>query len=182
MQRFPLKQEADAPKEVGQVYREFQVGMGFPEVPNFIRVQGTAPGMLAGTWGLVKNILLQGRLPRSTKELIFVAIAVDRECNYCRDAHTACCRILGVEDSTIQAVMEGLSEKLPDRIRDILLFAVKCAAGPHQLDDDDFARLRQQGLDNEQILEVIATASMAVYAITIADATMLDTDAMYSTI
>ncbi|WP_372719560.1 carboxymuconolactone decarboxylase family protein [Novipirellula sp.] len=182
MQRFPLKHEADAPKEVEQIYRDFQLGMGFPGVPNFIRVQGTSPRMLAGTWGLVKNILLEGNLPRSTKELIFVAIAVDRECNYCRDAHTACCRILGVEDRTIRAVMEGLSEELPDRIRNILQFAVKCAAGPHELQDEDFASLRQHGLDSEQILEVIATASMAVYAIIIADATMLDTDAMFASI
>ncbi|EMI21445.1 Alkylhydroperoxidase AhpD core [Rhodopirellula maiorica SM1] len=136
--------------------------------------------MLAGTWGLIKNILLDGSLPRSTKELIFVAIAVDRECHYCRDAHTACCRILGVEDSTIRAVMEGLSEELPERIRDILRFAVKCAAGPHQLRDEDYDSLRQQGLDTEQILEVIAAASMAVYATIIADATLIDTDAMFA--
>ncbi|TWU21669.1 Carboxymuconolactone decarboxylase family protein [Novipirellula galeiformis] len=179
MQRFPLRQEADAPQEVGQVYRDFQHGMGFPEVPNFIRVQGTSPGMLASTWALAKHILLEGSLPRSIKELIFVAIAVERQCKYCKDAHTACCRILGVEDSTIRAVMEGLSEELPDRIRVIIQFAVKCATGPHELTDEDFASLRRQDLDNEQILEVIATASMAVYAITIADATLLDTDAMF---
>ncbi|GAA5504761.1 peroxidase-related enzyme [Novipirellula caenicola] len=180
MKRFPLNQEADVSNEVEQIYRDFQRGMGFPEVPNFIRVQGASPCMLAGTWGLVKNVLLEGRLPRSTKELIFVAIAVDRECHYCRDAHTACCRILGVEDATIRAVMQGLSEELPDRIRDILQFAVKCAAGPHQLKDEDFARLRQHGLDSEEILEVIAAASMAVYATIIADATLIDSDTMFA--
>ncbi|WP_040764668.1 carboxymuconolactone decarboxylase family protein [Novipirellula maiorica] len=180
MQRFPLRQEADVSNEVGQIYRDFQLGLGFPELPNFVRVQGASPRMLAGTWGLIKNILLDGSLPRSTKELIFVAIAVDRECHYCRDAHTACCRILGVEDSTIRAVMEGLSEELPERIRDILRFAVKCAAGPHQLRDEDYDSLRQQGLDTEQILEVIAAASMAVYATIIADATLIDTDAMFA--
>ncbi|WP_404307802.1 carboxymuconolactone decarboxylase family protein [Neorhodopirellula lusitana] len=182
MQRFPLRQEAETTEEVGLIYRDFQRGMGFPEVPSFIRVQATSPGMLAGTWGLIKNILLEGALPRATKELIFVAISVDRECKYCRDAHTACCRILGVEENTIQAVMEGLSEELPDHIRDVLQFAVKCSSGPHQLTDEDFATLRRHGFDDEQSLEVIATAAMAVYAITIADATMLDSDKLFSSV
>ena len=72
MPRFPLIQEADAPDEVGQIYHGFQRKMGFPEVPNFIRTQGASPSMLAGTWGLVEHVLLEGSLPRSTKELIQV--------------------------------------------------------------------------------------------------------------
>ncbi|MCM2374166.1 carboxymuconolactone decarboxylase family protein [Aporhodopirellula aestuarii] len=179
MQRFPLIEEADAPPEVRQTFRDFQVGMGFPEVPNFIRIQGTSPGMVTGTWELAKNILLRGKLPRSTKELIFVAIAVDRECGYCRDAHTACCQMLGVENNIIWAVMKGLTEELPNPIREIIQFAIKCADGPHNLNQEDFARLRRQNLDSEQILEVIATAAMAIYSITIADATLLDTDEMF---
>lgn len=181
MPRFPLIHETDAPNEVGEIYREFQQKMRYPDVPSFIRTQGASPSMLAGTWGLVEHVLLEGSLPRSTKELIFVAIAVNRECNYCKEAHAACCRVLGVEDSTIQAVMEGLKGNIPDHTRDILLFAVKCGAAPEELNDEDFASLTRHGLDKEQTLEVIATAAMAVYATIIADATMLEADAMFAT-
>ena len=76
MSRFPITLESDAPNEVvGQLYRDIQRKMGFPEVPNFIRTQGASRSMLAGTWGLVEHVLLEGQLPRSTKELIFLAIA-----------------------------------------------------------------------------------------------------------
>ncbi|WP_372896484.1 carboxymuconolactone decarboxylase family protein [Stieleria sp.] len=183
MPRFPLIHETDAPDEVTEIYRDFQREMRFPDVPNFVRTLGASHSTLAGTWGLLKHVLLDGRLPRSTKELIFVAIAVKRECEYCKEAHAACCRVLGVEDNTIRAVMEGLKDdapEIPDHTRDILRFAIKCGATPEQLNSEDFASLAQHGLDNEQTLEVIATAAMAVYATIIADATMLDIDAMYA--
>ncbi|QDV42819.1 Carboxymuconolactone decarboxylase family protein [Stieleria neptunia] len=183
MPRFPLIHETEAPDEVTEIYRDFRREMRFPDVPNFIRTQGASHSMLAGTWGLLKHVLLEGRLPRPTKELIFVAISVKRECRYCAEAHAACCRVLGVEDSTIRAVMEGLKgdvPDLPDHTRDILRFAIKCGATPENLNNDDFASLTRHGLDNEQVLEVIATAAMAVYSTIIADATMLDVDDMFA--
>jgi uncharacterized peroxidase-related enzyme len=180
MPRFPLIQQTDAPKVVQKIYGDFLQKTGFPDVPNFIRTQAGSPAMLAGTWGLLEHVLLEGKLPRSTKELIFVAISADRECHYCKEAHAACCRLLGVEDSTIQAVMDGLKGDIPDLTRDILQFAIKCGASPEKLNDEDFACLLRHGLDREKILEVIATAAMAVYATIIADATLIETDAMYA--
>lgn len=180
MPRFPPLQDSDAPAEVEQIFRDFRCKMGFPEVPDFIRTQGSSPSMLAGTWGLLQHVLLEGRIPRSTKELIHLAVAVDRECNYCREATVACCRMLGIEESTIQAVTEGLKGEIPAHIRDILLFAIKCAAAPEELNDEDFASLAQHGLERDQILEIIVTAAMAAYTTIIADATMLEPDAMFA--
>lgn len=179
MARFSPTEESDASQEVGNLYRDFQHKMGFPDVPAFIRIQGASPSMLAGTCGLVENVLLEGCLPRPTKELIFLAVAEDRECDYCKEAHAACCRMLGVDQETIDAVSNGLKGKIPDHIREVLLFAIKCAAAPEELDDDDFASLTQHGFDREQTLEVIATAAMAAYTTIIADATMLETDPMF---
>lgn len=180
MPRFPLTQEADAPRQVRDIYRDFTRKMGFSGVPNFIRTQGASPGMLAGTCSLVEHILLEGRLPRSTKELIFLAVAADRECNYCREAHAACCRMLGIDEVTIQTVKSGLSGDIPQHTREILLFAIKCASAPEELSDEDFGSLRRQGMDEQQILEVIATSALAVYTTIIADATMLEPDAMFA--
>ena len=180
MSRFPLTKQADADSEVAEIYGEFCDRMGFPEAPNFLQVQGIAPSVLAGTWGLLQHVLLEGELPRATKELIFLAVAMDRECEYCQEAHAACCRLLGIDDGTIRAVMDGLKGDLDEDIRNILLFAIKCSNAPQELNDEDCAMLREEGLDTAQILEVIATSSLAVYATTIADATMIDKDAMFA--
>jgi AhpD family alkylhydroperoxidase len=36
------------------------------------------------------------------KELMFVAISVDRGCRYCDAAHVACCRMLGVNPAVLE--------------------------------------------------------------------------------
>ena len=182
MPRFPVAPESEVSQEVEHLYHDFQTKMGLPCIPNFIGTQGASQAVVSGTWGLIEHVLLEGSLPRSTKELIFLAVASDRECSYCKEAHAACCRMLGVEDSTIEAVTAGLKGDIPDHIRDILLFAIKCAAAPEELDDEDFESLKQRGLNREQTLEVIAASAMAVYATIIADATMLEVDAMFAEI
>ena len=182
MPRFPIISEAEATQEVAEIYRDFRTKMGFPEAPNFMRTQGTAPSVLAASWGLVEHLLLEGDLPRATKELIFLAVAMDRECDYCKEAHAACCRMLGVEESIVQAVQEGLRGEIPEYTRNILLFSIKCATAPQELSDEDFSILREDGLSTEQILEVIAVSSLALYATTLAEATLIESDAMFAQI
>lgn len=177
---FPLTTDADASTDVARIFRDFQHTLGYPDVPNFVRMQGSAPSVLNGTWGLIQNVLGQGLLPRSIKEFIWVTIAINRECNYCEKAHIACCRLLGVDERTIELLRQGLKDELPDKIRDILQFATRCAKAPQELRDEDFAKLNRHGLVNEEILEVIATTSAAVYASIIAEATNIETDAMFT--
>lgn len=181
MPRFSLISEGVAPQEVVQIYHRFTQKMGYPDVPSFIASQGGSPTMLEGTCSVVESLLLKGALPRATKELIFLAVAADRECEYCKEAHAACCRMLGVEDETIEVVRSGLQGKLPEHIREILLFAIKCAAAPQELTEEDFAHLRKHDLTQQQILEVIAISALAVYATIIADAMLLEPDKMFST-
>lgn len=180
MPRFQQVPKSEASPEVQNVYRHFIEKMGFPDVPSFISTQGAAPAMLSGTCSLVEHLLLEGTLPRATKELIFLAIAADRECAYCKEAHAACCRLLGVEDATIEVVSNGLRGDLPDPIRDVLLFAIKCARAPEELSEEDFGYLRQHDMTQQQVLEVIAISALAVYATIIADATLLEPDAMFA--
>ncbi len=180
MPRFPQIPATEAPPEVHKIYHRFAEKMGFPEIPSFITTLGGSPALAAGTACLIEHLMLEGSLPRKTKELIFLAVSADRECEYCTEAHTACCRMLGIEDEMIEAVRNGLSGELPDAIREILLFAIKCAAAPEELTEEDFGYLRRQDLTQEQILEVIATSALAVYATIVADATLLQPDAMFA--
>ena len=182
MSRFPLTEESSAPEDVKDTFHDFRVKMGLPGTPNFLRAQASAPSVLAGTCELLEHVLLEGRLSRGTKELIYLAVAVDRECSYCTAAHTACCRMLGIDDETIDAVTAGLKGDLPEHIRDLLLFAIKCASAPQELTSEDFASLERHGMDREEALEVIAMSAAAVYATIIADATLLEPDAMFAQI
>jgi uncharacterized peroxidase-related enzyme len=182
MPRIPVLSPSDAPSESRAVYDEFHVRMEFPAPPNFIMTQGHAPNVARGTWELVRNVLVTGEIPRWTKEMIFVAISKDRQCRYCTAAHVACCRMLGVNPSTLNALVRDVGSIKDERLRTMILFAVKCSRDPQSLTEEDFTGLRRAGLKQSEIVEVIAMSALAVYANIIADATAMDDDEMFTTL
>lgn len=144
--------------------------------------QGHSLHVARGTWELVRNVLVGGEIPRWIKEMAFVAISKDRACRYCTAAHIACCRMLGVETGTLEQLVRDINA-IPDaKVRDIVLFAVKCSKNPQGLLDGDFAKLYDHGLNTAQVMELIAMAAFAVYANIIADATCMNADKMFASI
>jgi uncharacterized peroxidase-related enzyme len=180
MAHLPTLEHDAAPKEVVEVYHDFQRRMGFPDAPNFIKTLGHSLAAARGTWGLVQNVLVGGVLPRTLKEMMFVAISRARACRYCEAAHLACCRMLGIEPAELEQLVSQVSDISPPKARDIILFGLKCAGDPQSLTDEDFAGLRRHGLAQSEITEVISMAALAVYANIVADATGMPADEMFT--
>ncbi len=179
---IPILEPQHASKEVAAVYDEFHKRMSFPAPPNFIMTQGHSETVVRGTWEAVKNVLVVGRIPRWLKEMMFVAISNDRGCRYCTAAHIACCRMLGVRREFMEQLVSDVS-KLPDpKVRDMILFGLKCSRNPASLTEQDYETLRGHGLDQAEIVELIAMAAFAVYANIIADATAMSLDEMFNTL
>jgi uncharacterized peroxidase-related enzyme len=124
-------------------------------------------------------VLVRGSLPRTLKEMMFVAVLRDRNCRYCEAAHLACCRMIGVDPATMNALVSDVDTVTPPNTRDLLKFAVKCARDPQAIGDADLATLRAHGLTQAEIVEAIAMSALAVYANTIADAVGVDADGMF---
>jgi len=156
--------------------------MSFPSAPNFITTQGHSPTVARGTWELVRNVLVSGALPRWLKEMMFVAISDDRNCLYCKAAHIACCRMLGIDSQALNQLIVDYKSILDIKTRDIVTFGVKCSRTPQGLLETDFAVLRSHGLNSAEIMEIIAMSALAVYANIIADATAMEPDAMFNTL
>ena len=182
MPRIPIVPPEEASSEVKTVYADFSKRMTFPGPPNFIMTQGHSPSVARGTWELVRNILVEGEIPRWTKEMIFVAISKDRGCSYCTPAHLACCRMLGVNAETLEHLVSDVSSIADRKVRDMILFALKCSKNPQGILDGDLAKLYRHGLSRSQVMEIIAMAALAVYANIIADATAMEPDEMFSMI
>ena len=172
----------EAPKEVQDVYEEFSRRMNFPGPPNFIMTQGHAAPVATGTWALVRNVLVTGKIERWIKELLFAAISKDRNCQYCAAAHIACCRMLGVNPELLYTMVKDIKSIGNLKLRDILLFGLKCSREPQKLAEADYETLRQHGLSQAEILELIAMSGLAVYANIIADATGMERDTMFDTV
>ena len=182
MPHIPVLPPEQAPEESKAVYDEFYRRMSFPAPPNFITTQGHSPTAARGTWELVRNVLVSGEIARWKKELIFVAISHDRQCHYCEAAHLACCRMLGVDPGTIERLVRDMT-MIPDPVlRDMVGFAVKCARDPQSLDNSDYHVLKDRGLSQSAIVELVAMSALAVYANIMADATAIEPDKMFSSL
>jgi uncharacterized peroxidase-related enzyme len=179
MPRLPVVKPSEASKDVQTVYEEFYRRMSFPSPPNFIMTQGHSYGVARGTWELVRHVLVTGEIPRWTKEIIFVAISRDRGCRYCEAAHIACCRMLGVDAVTMNQVISDVNSISDFKLRQMILFALKCSQLPQEFEESDFERIRNIGLKESEIMELIAMAALAVYANIIADATAMLPDEMF---
>ena len=182
MSHIPLLHFNDAPNDVKDLYEDFGRRMSFPSAPNFIMTQGHSLTVTQGTWDVVRNVLVSGKLPRWVKEMIFVAISRDRKCHYCEAAHTACCRMLGVDRQLLESLVRNVNEMADNKARDMILFAVKCSRTPQEMTATDFEKLRQHGLGHTEVIELIGMSALAVYANIIADATAMEADAMFETI
>jgi len=169
-----------APDSVRAVYSDFYRRMSFPAAPNFIKVQGHSPSAVQGSWDLVRNVLVMGKIPRYVKEMLFVAISKKRGCSYCEAAHVACCRMLGVDQKLLHRLVSDIGGMADYRLRDMLLFGLKCASEPRAINEGDFGVLRRHGLDDSEIVELIAMSALAVYANIMADATAVPPDAMFA--
>jgi uncharacterized peroxidase-related enzyme len=182
MPHIPILKPDEASNEVKNIYEEFHRRMSFPSAPNFIMTQGHSSTVARGTWEVVRNVLVTGEIARWIKEMMFVAISKDRGCQYCTAAHMACCRMLGVQPALLEALVRDVGS-LPDpKLRDMILFAIKCSHDPQSLTERDYEQLRQHGLKQSEIMEVVAMSAFAVYANIIADATAMDPDDMFDAI
>jgi alkylhydroperoxidase family enzyme len=89
---------------------------------------------------------------------------------------------LGVNPEMLESLVRDI-DHIPDpKLRDMIRFSLKCSRNPQGLTDRDYATLRERGLSQPEILEIIAMSALAVYANILADATAMESDGMFNTL
>ncbi len=96
---------AAAPEEVRAVYEDIMRTRGVEDVNNFWKYLANEPRMLKHVWESLKEIMGQGALDPVVKELIFVAVAITNNCEYCRVSHMAQARAKGATDEMLNEMI-----------------------------------------------------------------------------
>ncbi|MEL6374395.1 MAG: carboxymuconolactone decarboxylase family protein [Pseudomonadota bacterium] len=94
----------DASPQVRAIYEDIMTSRGLDDVNNFWKYLANEPRMLAHTWGALKEMMADGALDARTKELIYVAISITNNCEYCMASHTAAARAKGATDAQLNEV------------------------------------------------------------------------------
>jgi uncharacterized peroxidase-related enzyme len=102
----------------------------------------------------------KGRLPLRERELIGVVVSAENGCGYCEMNHLrGLSRALKDSVRARRIALDHHTVDLSARERGIAELALKITRDPKTVEPADFDRLRDLGMDDEEILEVIEMAS-----------------------
>ena len=105
MATLGLIEYKDASPEVRAVYNDIMATRKTDWVNNFWKALAHDPATLRRTWESIKQIMGEGPLDRVTKEMIYLAVSVTNQCNYCIASHTAAARKAGMTDRMLSELM-----------------------------------------------------------------------------
>ncbi len=89
----------EAVPEVRAVYDEIMAARGTDWVNNFWKALAVHPSTLRRTWDAVQAVMAPGALDVRTKEMLYLAVSIANNCEYCIHSHTASARRAGMTDA-----------------------------------------------------------------------------------
>jgi AhpD family alkylhydroperoxidase len=105
MATLGLIEYKDASPEVKAVYDDIMATRKTNWVNNFWKAIAHDPVTLKRTWEDIKQIMAPGALDALTKEMIYVAVSVSNQCDYCIASHTVSARKKGMTDEMFKELM-----------------------------------------------------------------------------
>ncbi len=95
----------NAKPEVRAVFEDIMATRQTDDVNNFWKVLANDPVSLRRTWESIKEVMSPGALDALTKELIYLAVSVTNQCDYCIASHSAAARKKGMKSEMFMELM-----------------------------------------------------------------------------
>ena len=105
MATFGLIEYGDASPEVRAVYDDIMATRKTDWVNNFWKALAHDPAALRRTWETTKQVMGVGALDPLTKELIYIAVSMSNQCDYCVASHIAGARSKGMTDEQLKELI-----------------------------------------------------------------------------
>ncbi len=141
--------------------------------PNFIRVLANSPKALEGFLGLY-GALGGATVDKPTQERIALAVAEGNGCQYCVSAHTAIGRGAGLSNAEMALNRRGSSSD--GKAAATVAFAQALNANLGDLTTAEFDAVRNAGLSDGEIVEVISVVALNIFTNILGKATRVEID------
>jgi AhpD family alkylhydroperoxidase len=105
MALVPLIEYDNASPEVRAVFDDIMATRKTDWINNFWKALANDPATLARTWEAVKEVMAPGAIDALTKEMVYVAVSVTNNCEYCIASHTAGARAKGMTPAMYHELM-----------------------------------------------------------------------------
>ena len=106
MSIFKTTSEKNVKGKVKKIFNDIKKTRKITKIPNFWKSLAHNPDNLERTWNSLKQIMKKGALDPVTKELIYVAVSITNNCEYCIRSHTAAAKKKGATDQMIKEMIE----------------------------------------------------------------------------
>ncbi len=170
--------EAEATGEIAELYAEMRRSLQVSALPIADIAMSGSYATVSAYWALFSTFMFNTVLPEPLIAMIFYAIAESNDCRYCSAINETACRVFGIDDATLVALSRDLGNVSPQRVQAIVRFALKACHTPKELARDDFDRLREHGLSDEEIVEVTFLAAFGQMNDILADSFKMEHDAV----
>ena len=105
MKIFKTISEKQAKGKIQKIYDDIKKTRNIKKIPNFWKSLANDPDTLERTWYSLKQIMNKGSLDPLTKELIYVAVSITNNCEYCIKSHTLSARKKGANNKMLSEMI-----------------------------------------------------------------------------
>lgn len=142
-----------------RVEQEIASDLGFGIVPNLFGAARDNPDVQLALWSAFRNIVLEGYLPRTLKEMMGVIVSKQAGSNYAAQVHLHALTLQGIEAPILAALERGETPTgVPEKTQALLRFAYGAARNP--LDPAQLEVLMGVGLSDAERLEAVAVVGL----------------------
>ncbi len=168
---FPVPAEDQLPENLQGLFKKVKQKIGF--IPNVFRVYSYRPERLSTWFSHFKQLHEPtDNLNAAEREMIAVAVSMTNGCLYCLVAHGAALReALGDPIKADRITIDYKRAGLDARMEAVLDFAVKLTIAPDECLEEDIVHLKNAGLTQEEVWDVIEIAAMYNFTNRMASAT-----------
>ena len=99
-----INYEAASP-EVQAVFDDIKATRNVADVNNFWKALANQPDNLKRVWQNVKDVMGNGEIDSMTKEMIYIAVSIVNNCDYCIHTHTAAAQSKGMTEGQYQELL-----------------------------------------------------------------------------
>lgn len=157
---LPVPDDTQVPEGVRKLWGKAEANLGF--VPNVFRAQAVNGEQFLAWWNYF-NLLLnkEGHLSNAERELVAVVVSGVNRCLYCAVSHGAALREYSGDAQQADAVaVNWRHAQLSTRERALAEYAEKLTRHPAEVTAADLQPLRDVGLDDHQIMELVQVIGM----------------------
>jgi len=157
--RFPVPAIDSLPEDIRSRLLAVQEKSGF--VPNVFLTLAHRPDEFRAFFAYHDALMLkEGGLSKAEREMIVVATSGANDCLYCIVAHGAILRIYAKHPLVAdQVAVNYRKADITARQKAMVAFAMKVALRSVEIEDADFAALREHGFSDEDIWDIGAIAA-----------------------